>query len=251
MLVVLALKGFTVWFLARCVVRRRAAWWWRGERDITVAIALMLAGILLLVPPLSGIVGNVIHDWTGQWNLEAFIAHVLCIGADAAIVHHVAWRILTPAQLRRAFRKHVELPATLAIGLMFAFLQLGNGVRVRARCFYLVPTDLWLTLYWITFCAVLAYIIGYAGRAMRVIRWEDPRAAASMMFYMGGVSLGMAALAERIISLIFPVLNTGVGMAPAAILGCLAVAAFAGGAIQSWRQKQTATQRKPDTELSR
>jgi hypothetical protein len=249
MLAIWALKISTVALLVWCVFRRLSAWRWRGERDITVAIALMLAAILILIPPLSGIIGNAAHDWTGQWNLEAFAAHVLCIGADAAIVHHVAWRALDRAQLRRAFRTHVELPATLAVGLMFGFLELGNGVRIRRSCFYLVPTDLWLTLYWLTFVAVLSYIIIYAAVAMRVLR-RDSRAEVPMMIYLSGVSFGLAALAERVLSVIFPILNTPIGMAPAAILGCLAVAAFAWGAVCSQRQKKQLTE-QPDAELSR
>jgi hypothetical protein len=249
-LILLVAKGLTVSLLTWCVGQRITAWRWRGERDMTVAIALMLVAILILVPPLSVIVGNAVHDLTGQWNLEAFVAHVLCIGADAAIVHHVAWRVLDRAELGRAFHTHVELPATLAVGLMFAFLELGNGVRIRRRCFYLVPTDIWLTLYWLVFCAVLAYMLLYSARAMLAVR-RNPRSRTVATIYLCATTCGIEALLARAVEAVFPALNNDVGLLVAAIWGCEAVIAFAAGAGYSWRQKRRWFTERPDLEPSR
>jgi hypothetical protein len=236
----MAVLGLTVLTLALMVwsaCSRRAAWWCRGERDISVAVAFMTVAILVLIPPLSGIIGNAAHRLSGQWNLQAFVAHVLCIGADAAIVHHIAWRIHPRRELGRIFRTHVELPSTLGVGLMFAFFELGNGSRVRARCFYLVPMDIWLSLYWLVFCAVLAYIILYAARLMMELR-ADGRSRTTGTIYLAGICCGIAALGVRAAGAVVTELNTEAGFLVAGFFGCSAVAAFGWGAAYSWRQKQ-------------
>ena len=58
--------------------------------------------------------------------------------------------------------------------MLLATFSLGNGAAVYRPDFFQVPTDFWLTAYWILLCTTLMYLLGYGARAMFILR-RDPR----------------------------------------------------------------------------
>ena len=74
-----------------------------------------------------------------------------------------------PAAGRRrhaqSFKQYVERPATLCIPLLLATFSLGNGAQIYRADFFTVPTDFWLSLYWLLLCGTLIYLLGYGVRA--------------------------------------------------------------------------------------
>lgn len=230
LLVVIALATM-VW----CLCARRLAWHALGERPITLAVALQTAAVLILMPPLSVWLGPLLQSLTGQWNVTGLIGHWLCIGSDAAIAYHVAWRAKWEEDFRRGFKTHVELPATLAAGLMLPLWWIGNGSKLRVRTFYLAPLDLSMRLYWAVFCAALAWILGYAVHSMFKLR-KDPRSRTTVNIYIAASCSGIISLALRAVALV-PSLNTGTNLMAASVFGCGAICGFAAGAGYAWVRK--------------
>lgn len=218
-----------------CLCARRLAWHALGERPITLAVALQTAAVIMLIPPVSVALGTPLHALTGQWNFAGLVGHCLCLASDAAIAYHVAWRANWENDFRRGFKTHVELPATLAVGLMFALWWIGNGSAVDVRCFFLVPLDLSMRAYWVVFCAALAWILCYAVRSMLRLR-QDPRSRTTVTIYIAASCSGIVSLVLRTVELA-PSLNTGAGMMVASIFGCGAIGGFAGGAGYAWVRK--------------
>lgn len=215
---------------------RRIAWNCLGERPITLSAAMQTFAILMLLPQVPHPLGRLIHALTGVWNAQAFMAHVLCIGADVCIVYHVAWRAQHEEDFIRGFKTHVELPATLAIALMFGLWLSGNGARIPAKCFYLVDLDLSMKIYWLVFTGVLAWMMAYAIRWMFVLR-QDPRSRTTVTIYICAGISGLIALLLRAIEAVLPALNNQAGLLAASFFGCAAVTGFAVGAGYSWHVK--------------
>lgn len=229
------LVGIALATMVWCLCARRLAWYALGERPITLAVALQTVAVLILIPPFSVWLGPPLHMVTGRWNVAALMGHWLCIASDAAIAYHVAWRANWEEDFRRGFKTHVELPATLAAGVMFALWWIGNGSNLPVRTFYLVPLDLSMRLYWAAFCTVLAWILGYAVHSMFKLR-QDPRSRTTVTIYIAASCSGIISLMLRTVELA-PSLNTGAGLVAASVFGCGAIGGFAAGSGSAWVRK--------------
>jgi hypothetical protein len=195
------------------------------------------------VPPTAGRVGGALHNITGQWNLYALIAHFLYLTAAACVAYHVVWRVYYDdevAEFKRAFRRNVEYPITLAYPMMVSLFEFSNAPQHHChvrfvpseQCFFAMTATNWqLVLYWQILCGVLAYIIMYAIRAMRLLR-QDPRSRTVVTIFLLACYAGVAACAARMMeavfthSLLLSVALQGVG--------CAGIAA---GGFYSWRKK--------------
>lgn len=226
----------TVGSLGWTVYARRIAWHCLGERPITLSVVLQTVAILMLLPRAPSPLGELIHSLTGLWNAQALLAHILCLGADVAIVYHVAWRALREEDFIRGFKTHVELPTTIAATLMFAAWLSGNGSRIHTKNFYLIKMDLSMSIYWLVFSGALAWMTGYAIHLMFLLR-RDPRSRTTATIYITAGVSGLIALFLRATQAITPALNNDTGLMIASVFGCGAVVGFALGATHSWSKK--------------
>src|SRR6476619_6755057 len=115
----------------------------------TLNIALQGLAVLLMSPWASETVGQLLHTLTGKWNLEDYIGHDAYVVAASAIVYNALGRLQDDHAMQRTFKQYIERPATLCIPLLLATFSLGNGSAVYRPDFFQVPTDPWLTAYWI------------------------------------------------------------------------------------------------------
>src|SRR6476660_5053167 len=157
--ITLACIGWSLWI-------RRVTWSSRWEFAATLNIALQGGAVLLMSPWASETLGVGLHALTGKWNLEDYIGHDCYIVAASAIVYNALGRLQDDNAMQRSFKQYVERPATLCIPLLLATFWLGNGAAIYRADFFTVPTDLWLSLYWIILCGTLAYLLLYGSRAM-------------------------------------------------------------------------------------
>jgi hypothetical protein len=97
--------------------------------------------------------GNPLHAVTGECNLAACIGHSCYIVAASAVVYNVLDRPADDDRMRALFKQYVERPATLCIPVLFATFTLGNGAAVYRPDFLDVPTDIWLSTYWLLLCS--------------------------------------------------------------------------------------------------
>jgi hypothetical protein len=227
--VTLACMAWSLWI-------RRLTWSSRWEIAATLNIALQAAAVLLMSPLASETVGQWLHSVTGIWNLEDYIGHDLYVVAASAIVYNALGRLQDDNAMQAAFKQYVERPATLCIPLLLATFSLGNGAKVYRSDFFTVPTDFWLSAYWLLLCGTLIYLLGYGSRALLVLR-QDPRSRRIANIYLMASASGITACVIRIITAYVPVLQEIENGKLVWFFACACGAGFALTSAHSWRVK--------------
>lgn len=215
---------------------RRVTWTCRWEVAATLNIALQGAAVFLMSPFASETVGQVLHSLTGKWNLEDYIGHDCYIVAASAIVYNALGRLQDDGALQEAFKQYVERPATLCIPLLLATFSMGNGAAVYRADFFQVPTDFWLSTYWLLLCGMLIYLLVYGSRALLILR-RDPRSRRIASVYLMASGAGVIACSIRIITAYVPALAQIEGGAMVWFFACTCGAGFALASAHSWRIK--------------
>ncbi len=227
--------GWSLWI-------RRVTWSCRWEVAATLNIALQGGAVLLMSPMASETLGPVLFRLTGKWNLEDYLGHDLYIVAASAIVYNAMGRLQDDDAMRLSFKQYVERPATLCIPLLLATFSMGNGAAVYRADFFQVPTDIWLSLYWILLCGMLIYLLCYGARAMLVLR-RDPRSRFIATVYLIASASGMLACGVRITTSLIPQLQPLENGRLVWLFACTCGAVFALTAAHSWRVKSRGFQR--------
>lgn len=215
---------------------RRVTWSCRWEVAATLNIALQGTTLLLMSPLASETLGHWLHALTGKWNLEDYIGHDLYVVAASAIVYNALGRLQDDHAMQQTFKQYVERPATLCIPLLLATFTLGNGAQMYAADFFELPTDFWLTTYWVILCGTLIYLLGYGSRALLILR-KDPRSRTVANIYLVASFSGIAACIVRIVTALVPSLQPHENGTLVWLLACVCGAGFALTSAHSWRTK--------------
>jgi hypothetical protein len=215
---------------------RRVTWSCRWEVAATLNIALQGATVFLMSPFASETLGHWLHALTGMWNLEDYIGHDLYIVAASAIVYNTLGRLQDDHAMQTTFKQYVERPATLCIPLLLATFSLGNGAAIYQADFFQLPTDAWLSAYWLLLCGSLIYLLGYGSRALLVLR-KDPRSRTVANVYLAASVSGMMACAVRIVTALVPSLQPIENGTLVWFFACMCGAGFALMSAHSWRIK--------------
>jgi hypothetical protein len=202
----------------------------------TLNIALQGCSVALISPLASETLGVALHNITGEWNLQNYVGHDCYIVAASAIVYNAVGRLAEDDAIQRSFKQYVERPATLCIPLLLATFTLSRGSKTYARDFFSLPTDFWLSVYWILLTATLAYLLLFGSRALLVLR-KDPRSRRFANLYLVASASGIAACVVRMLTALIPSLQGPVGAALVWFFCCTCGASFALISAQSWRQK--------------
>ena len=227
--ITLASIGWSLWI-------RRVTWHCRWEVAATLNIALQGLAVALMSPLASQTLGVALHRLTGEWNLQNYIGHDCYIVAASAIVYNALGRLEDDHELQKSFKQYVERPATLCIPLLLATFNLSRGSKVYARDFFALPTDFWLSIYWILLCGILIYLLGFGFRALLVLR-RDPRSTNIASLYLVACGSGIMACAVRIITALIPSFQGRFDSALVWFFACACGAGFALTSAESWRQK--------------
>ena len=215
---------------------RRVTWSCRWEVAATLNIALQGAAILLMSPLASQTVGPLLHSLTGKWNLEDYIGHDCYVVAASAIVYNTLGRLQDDNALQAAFKQYIERPATLCIPLLLATFSLGNGAAIYRADFFDVPTDFWLSTYWLILCGMLIYLLGYGSRALLILR-KDPRSRRIANVYLLASVSGIVACTIRIITAYVRPIQALEGGTLVWFFACTCGAGFDLASAHSWRIK--------------
>jgi hypothetical protein len=221
--------GWSLWI-------RRVTWTCRWEVAATLNIALQGVAVLLMSPWASETVGRGLHALTGMWNLEDYIGHDCYIVAASAVVYNALGRLQDDHAMQRTFKLFVERPATLCIPVLLATFSIGSGARIYRADFFEVPTDFWLSAYWLLLCGTLIYLLGYGSRALLVLR-KDPRSRRVANIYLVASASGIIACTVRIVTACVPVLQPIESGTVVWFFACMCGAGFALTSAQSWRIK--------------
>ncbi|MED5815544.1 hypothetical protein VST63_24555 [Mycolicibacterium sp. 050232] len=215
---------------------RRVTWSCRWEVAATLNIALQGLAVLLMSPWASETIGHVLYELTGKWNVEDYLGHDAYIVAASAIVYNSLGRLQDDNAMQRSFKQYVERPATICIPVLLATFSMGNGATVYRPDFFQVPTDFWLSAYWILLCGTLLYLLGYGARAMLVLR-RDPQSRRIANIYLFASVSGMLACTVRIITSLVPALQPIENGRLVWVFACGCGAIFALASAHSWRIK--------------
>ncbi len=202
----------------------------------TLNIALQGCAVALISPLSSETLGVALHNITGEWNLQNYIGHDCYIVAASAIVYNAVGRLEDDHALQASFKQWVERPATLCIPLLLATFTLSYGSKTYARDFFALPTDFWLSVYWILLTGTLGYLLVFGSRALLVLR-NDPRSRRIANLYLIASASGISACLVRIVTAVIPPLQGTVSAALVWFFCCMCGAGFAVTSAQSWRQK--------------
>lgn len=224
---------------------RRMTWSCSAERAATLNIALQGAAIAMMSPWASETLGRMLHSLTGHWNVEDWIAHDLYVVAASAIVLNAVAQLGGYTQAR--FRREVELPATLCMPILFATYSMGSGVDVYRADFFRVPTDMWLTLYWVVLCGMLIYLLWYGYQALIPLR-HAPKSRLTATVYSLSALSGMGACITRIVTatmLSGQAQDTFAASFVVWVLACGCGAGFAAMSARRWHERRRWTTPAP------
>ena len=228
-IVTLASIAWSLWI-------RRVTWHCRWEVAATLNIALQGCAVALMSPLCAETLGVVLHNITGEWNLQNYVGHDCYVVAASAIVYNAVGRLADDHALQASFKQYVERPATLCIPLLLASFSLSYGSRIYASDFFALRTDFWLTVYWLLLCGTLSYLLVFGSRALLVLR-KDPRSRNIANLYLVASASGISACVVRMITALIPPLQGPLGAALVWLFACACGAGFALTSAQSWRQK--------------
>jgi hypothetical protein len=231
-----ALITLTLASIAWSLWIRRFTWHCRWEVAATLNIALQGCAVALISPLSSETLGVALHRITGEWNLQNYIGHDCYIVAASAIVYNAVGRLAEDDAIQASFKQWVERPATLCIPLLLATFSLSSGSKTYARDFFALPTDFWLSVYWILLTATLGYLLIFGSRALLVLR-QDPRSRHFANLYLLASASGVAACAVRMTTALIPPLQGSVSTGLVWLFCCVCGGGFALISAQSWRRK--------------
>jgi len=228
--ITLACMAWSLWI-------RRVTWTCRWEVAATLNIALQAIAIALMSPFAHETLGRALHSLTGVWNLQAYVGHDCYIVAASAIVYNAVGRLQDDAVMQKMFTQYIERPATLCIPVMLALFSLSDASRVFSRDLFTLPTDGWLTAYWVVLCGMLVYLLAFGGRALLVLR-NDPESRRIANVYLLATASGITACVVRVITAFVPDLQVWEGGRAVWLFACMCGGVFALASAQSWLARQ-------------
>ena len=222
----LCLCGGAIWV-------RRKTWRIRWDRALTMSVLFQGLGFTLCAPVQSRYLGQALFRITGVAHIRDFFGHVLFICAACCVIYACACRLVPDDELEDLLHK-IELPGTVAGGTMLAAITLSHNLsREPPSDFLDVPCDFWLHIYWLTYGAIVIYLLCFLIRLLWVMR-RDPRSRLAAHLFIIATGLGLVSSVALLTRSINPKLATCFWIwTPLCVSGGLA--AFA--AAWSWRER--------------
>lgn len=211
---------------------RRITWHSRWESTITLSIALFGTGLILTTSLATATIGPLLTNYVGQPNFENYIGHVCVIAGSAAFVHGLLIRFAYGDELRPKLRRFIEIPMTTGALLLLAIYFIGKTGYVMEG-----GDSFYADLYHIVLCAMVIYLLGYAGRALLELRTHPTHQVMADLYLFGCVS-GIGACGVRMADRVAPPVQAFAGGTHmVAILTTLWMGSVASAAAYSWNQK--------------
>ncbi len=149
---------------------RRVTWSCRWEVAATLNIALQGVAVLLMSPWASETIGQVLLHADRQVESSRTTSDTTATSWRRRQSSTTPWagsRTTTPCSAPSSSTWSARPPS--ASPCLLATFSMGNGAAVYRPDFFQVPTDFWLSAYWILLCGTLLYLLGYGARAMLVL----------------------------------------------------------------------------------
>jgi len=216
---------------------RRVTWSCRWEVAATLNIVLQALAVALMSPFAHETLGRALHSLTGVWNLQAYVGHDCYIVAGSAIVYNAVGRLQDDVAMQKMFTQYVERPATLCIPVLLALFSMSNASREFSRDLFTMPTDGWLTAYWVVLCGMIVYLLAFGGRALIALR-KDPESRRIANIYLFATGSGITACVVRVVTALVPSLQPWEQGRFVWLFACMCGAVFALASGHSWMSRQ-------------
>jgi hypothetical protein len=219
---------------------RRKTWRVQWDRALTMSFLYQGLGFALSAPAMSHYLEDALFRISGVAHLRDFFGHVLFICAICSVIYACACRLVPDHELESVLYK-IEFPGAIAAGTMLAALALSHNLsRESPPDFLDVPCDFWLRVYWLTYGAIVIYLLCFLVRLLWVLR-RDPRSRLTANLFIIAIGFGLVSFAVLLTRVIFNLeLVAGFWIwTPSCVAGGLA--AFA--AAWSWRERMRSRSR--------
>ena len=236
-----ALTALTLCFCGAAIWVRRKTWRIQWDRALTMSFLFQGLGFALCAPAMSRYLGHALFRISGVAHLHDFFGHVLFICAICCVIYACACRLVPDHELESVLYK-IEFPGAIAGGTMLAAITLSHNLsREPPPDFLDVPCDFWLRVYWLTYGAIVIYLLCFLVRLLWVLR-RDPRSRLTSDLLIIAIGLGLVSFALFLTRII---INPGLVArswiwTPSCVAGGLA--AFA--AAWSWRERMRPRSRR-------
>jgi hypothetical protein len=210
---------------------RRTTWRIPWDRALTMSALFQGMGFALCAPAMSRYLGHALFRITGIAHLHDFFGDVLFICAISCVIYACACRLVADDELEDLLHK-IELPGSVAGGTMLAAITLSHSLSGNSPAdFFDVPCDFWLDIYWLSYGAIIVYLLCFLVRLLWVVR-RDPRSRLTADLFISATVLGLVSFVALLSRIIDPGLVASVWIwTPLCMSGGLG--AFA--AAWSWR----------------
>lgn len=212
---------------------RRTTWSCRWETATTAAVAFLGAALVLAAPGSSAIVPHGLWYPTGHQEFTDLAGDICAIASGACLVYALLTRFAYGSSLRKKFGRCVLTPTALvAVPLIILFTVGDAGVTMHERIDSVAERA-----YTALLSAMLIYLLGYAVRALLVLRRHQKHRTVANV-YLVACAGGLVSCVLTISGAVSPDLDSALHDAPAMALSTLIFAAgLAFGAAYSWRRK--------------
>jgi hypothetical protein len=212
----------------------------RWDRALTMSFLFQGLGFALCAPAMSHYLEGALFRITGVAHLRDFFGHVLFICAIGFVIYACACRLAPDDELEDLLHK-IEFPGAIAGGTMLGAITLSHNLSREAPPDFLdVPCDFWLRVYWLTYGAIVIYLLCFVLRLLWVLR-RDPRSRLTSDLFIIASGLGVVSFAALLTRTINPGLVASFwNWIPSCVAGGLA--AF--GAAWSWRERMRPRSRR-------
>jgi hypothetical protein len=197
-----ALIAVALCFCGGAIWVRRKTWRIQWDRALTMSVLFQGLGFALCAPIQSRYLGHALFALTGIAHLSDLFGHVLFICAICLVIYACACRLVPDDELEYVLHK-IELPGSIAGATMLAAITLSHNLsRKPLPDFVDVSCDFWLRVYWLTYGAMVIYLLCFLIRLLWVLR-HDPRSRLTSDLFIIASELGLvsfAALLTRVIN---------------------------------------------------
>lgn len=217
---ILIVIGCIIWI-------RRTGWRLRWTSAIWRSLAFQAVGFILCAPGQTDYIGHALFVLTGTAHLRDYFGHLCFMCAAADIVCAMMCRLVPQDELEERAASVERPTAAAAFIMLIALLGSGNLAQQNHSDFFEVPVDAWLRAYWITYWAIIAYLLVYGMRLAAVLRQDAQSRSTATMFLVADI-IGIVGITIAIAVLILGIAIPGALLWTTVSVASILVASWVG-----------------------
>lgn len=182
--------GITFCVAAWCLWIRRNTWRCKWETANTISIALLAVSQLMRLPPVSYIFSALGRHISCQYNMEFFESNMFIVCGLCAGVYSAVAKLTDDDVMGFWFLTRITIPISGSFAVMFILFTASKVSDAPHSDFLTTPSiGLGMQLYWLLWCATVAYLIFHGMRAFADLYHDGPSQAMMRVCLTAGAVL--------------------------------------------------------------